>query len=131
MEKSTLKANYEKAVNDYLKAFCKKHDYEYDPDCWVGGYIGTVACIADYFVDMEDIITDIELNAPKDEFVKWYDYTTELNFFGVKGLPNFCSWVKGCPRMSKAAIEELRAAQKKVKEAKEVLERLIKEGNIS
>ena len=113
-----LKQHYENACNAYLKAFCDKHGFDYEPDCWVANDTGTIACIADYFVSMETIITDINTDAPEEEFLKWYDYCLELSSLGVSGLPNFKSWLAGCPRKSDAEFEKIRQAKKEVEEAK-------------
>lgn len=74
--KTKLKSDYEKACNAYLKAFCKKHGYDYEDAArsWVGGDVGGITECADYIVRMDDIITDIDRDAPEDEFVKYYDY---------------------------------------------------------
>ena len=71
-----LKSDYEKACNAYLQAFCEKHGYDYEDATrsWVGGDVGGITECADYIVGMDDIITDIDRDAPEDEFVKYYDY---------------------------------------------------------
>ena len=124
MNKETLKTNYKKACNGYLAAFCKKHGYDYiDAKYnWVGGDVGGIACIADYLVDMRTIIDDIQLDAPEEEFLKHYDYCLELGLLGVTELPNFRSWIAGCPRRSDAEIEELKRLHNNVEEAKKILE---------
>ena len=127
MTKEQLNKNYTKAVNDYIRSFCDKHGFEFEG--WVGNEAGTVAFCSDYCVDMQTIIDDIELDAPEDEFFKWYDYTVELGLLEVEGLPNFRSWLKGCPRKSESEIEEIRAAHERVEESKRILEKLINKDN--
>jgi len=127
MDKKVLKQNYEKACNDYLDAFCVKHGFNRFDTYWIADRVGEIADIADYTVDMSTIIDDIELDAPEEEFLAWYDYCTEMHFLGAETTPNFRSWVKGCPRKTKEEIEELRQHHQKIVETKEELERLIKE----
>jgi hypothetical protein len=127
MKKSKeLKKSYEDACNAYLKAFTDKHGYEYDPDLWVGGKAGTIICIGDYFVDMVTVITDIDMDAPEDEFLKWYDYCTEVGMLGGN-TPNFDHWLRGCPVFSKEEINKMWNTLKKIEELKEELNEQLKE----
>lgn len=107
--KEHARAMYNLGCIEYLRLFCEKHEFGYEDveDAWVGNEVGGVACVGDYFVDMGVIITDIEMDAPEDEFIKWYDYSLVANEFGLN-VPNFKSWVKGCPRTSEETIERLR-----------------------
>ena len=77
MYNSSLYKKYQKVCNAYLQTFCKKHDFYYDDSCWVANRVGEIAIIGDFFVSMETIITDIEENVHKDEFLKWYDWSLE------------------------------------------------------
>lgn len=99
----------------YLKLFCDKHDYDYEDakDSWVSNFNGTIVLCGDECVSMENIILDIELNAPEGEFHKWYWYCMDaatINEF----QPNYYSWLKGCPTID--ADELKRRVQKKLKE---------------
>ena len=99
---------YELGCDAYLQHFCNKHGYYYERDCWVGNDVGGVACIGDYFVDMVTIRTDIDQEAPEEEFIKWYDYCISAKEFGLT-MPNFRSWLSGCPRTSDETFEKFRA----------------------
>ena len=118
----TIKFNYEKACYDYVVAFCEKHNFDYTPGyIWVAGEAGTVACVSDYFFDMQTIIHDLELNAPEDELLKWYDYCMEMRDLGSKSIPNFKSWVCGCPRKSRREIERLLNMKREIDKLKHEL----------
>lgn len=125
---SSLKENYEKACNDYLKAFCEKHgfDYENAKESWVAGIVGGTCMCGDYFVQMEDLIIDVENGTKEDEFFKWYDYFCECSELGIF-RPNYGSWLKGCPRLSGQQKSLIRAAKNRLKEAERNLERIIEE----
>ena len=120
--------DYTVACNQLLRLFCDKHEYDYDPMGWVAGEPGTIASIGDYFVDMATIIADIKMEAPEDEFLKWYDYTLELGTINPTiPTPNYESWLRGCPRYSEEHIASLRRSAQRVEEAKQALEELIRE----
>ena len=124
-DKYSLKQQYWNACDAYVFAFCEKHGYNFDDARWVSDRAGGIAEVCDYFVDMATIMDDIDLDVPEEEFVRWYDYTLELRSIGVQTLPNFRSWVKGCPRMSEQDIAELRALHQNVINAEKALKEAI------
>lgn len=98
---------YTRGCTQYLALFCKKHGYStYDTE-WVCGEPGDIAIIGDYSADMRTIIDDLEMDAPEEEFIKWYDYCIEAHDLGIDS-PNFRSWVKGCPRIPEERLQRLR-----------------------
>jgi len=121
---SALKQSYELACNAYLKAFCLKHELDYEPDCWVGGYVGTICQIADYFIDMETIRTDIDMQAKEGEFIKWYDYSLRVGTLGCTGIPNFENWLRGCPIRSEEEILAMEATRRKIEELEKELKKM-------
>ena len=100
---------YRQACNQYLALFCDKHGYDLRDAEWVAGEPGDIATIGDYFVSMRTIIDDLEMDAPEEEFIRWYDYCLEANDLGIAS-PNFRSWVKGCPRIPEERLQRLRDA---------------------
>ena len=125
-----LKSDYEKARNAYLQAFCEKHGYDYEDAArsWVGGDVGGITECADYIVGMDDIITDIDRDAPEDEFVKYYDYCLRVGSIacGKISTPNYSSWLSGCPRMSEEQITRLEELQRDIRKAERELEEQIR-----
>ena len=108
MSKETAREYFVKGCNEYLRLFCEKHDYDYEEakESWVANCVGDVTCVGDIFVGMQTIITDIEMDAPEEEFVKWYDYNLVAHEFGFT-TPNFESWLRGCPRVSEDTFKKL------------------------
>lgn len=98
---------YRQACNQYLALFCDKHGYDLRDTDWVAGVMGDIATIGDYYVDMRTIIDDLEMDAPEEEFIRWYDYCSEAHDLGITS-PNFRSWVKGCPRIPEERLQRLR-----------------------
>lgn len=106
--KSKLWDEWVVICNKYLKMFCEKHDYDFDDatNSWVANFDGTVVLCGDEYVSMEDIILDIEIDAPEEEFRKWYYYCMDCEVLG-KHSPNYYSWLNGCPRMLPSDLKDL------------------------
>lgn len=128
--KELVKRKYEDACNDYLKLFCEKHGFDYDDavNSWVAGEAGGVCALGDYFVSFEDMKTDIDNDAPKDEYWLYYDYSLEAHELGFI-CPNYVNWLRGCPRLSEEQRKSLRDAKNRVYEAQKDFERILKEEN--
>lgn len=108
MSKEKAREYFVKGCNEYLRLFCEKHDFDYEEakESWVANCVGDVTCVGDIFVGMQTIIADIEMDAPEDEFIKWYDYNLVAHEFGFN-TPNFESWLRGCPRVSEETFKKL------------------------
>lgn len=126
-QKEELRKAYNKACDDYLKVWCEKHDLPIDYAEWVADEPGGVALVGDYYVDMQTILIDIDMNAPEHEWWNWYDYSAEISMVGLPDKCNFKSWLMGCPRYSDESIARIAELKKKVNEAQENLEKAIKE----
>lgn len=120
----TLKMLYNGVVEDYCVAFCKKHDFEYENDAWVGGAVGTIISIADYFIDFQDIKYDIDNDIDKSVFFQWHDYAYDMAFLGAKQI-NYPSWVKGAPRRTQEWIEEAYKRKEKISEMEQQLKEFV------
>jgi hypothetical protein len=70
-----LKKTYASTCNKYVKLFCDKQDmyFEY----WIAGFIGETAAFGDIFLQMREIIYDLESNQPKGKIVEWYWHCIE------------------------------------------------------
>jgi hypothetical protein len=94
-----LNERFESVCDEYLEAFCLKHDLYVDYD-WVGKNVGGVVTIGDYFINFDDIRLDIDQNAPEPCFFKWYDvaldYVTEHGTTeGCANYKTFLSYFMG------------------------------------
>jgi hypothetical protein len=118
MSKEKAREYFVKGCNEYLRLFCEKHDYDYEEakDSWVANCVGDVTCVGDIFVGMQTIITDIEMDAPEEEFIKWYDYNLVAHEFGFT-TPNFESWLRGCPRVSEETFKKLQGLKNDLDDA--------------
>lgn len=131
MTKEELQSAWTKVCNEYLRQFCEKHDYEFETDAWVGigkENIGTVADIADVFIDMENIRYDIDNDIDKDLFEKWYWKRLDLYECGVEHWLNYPSYCSGAPDdWTPERMKELRELHNKVIESKMQLEKYLDE----
>lgn len=118
MSKEKAREYFVKGCNEYLRLFCEKHDFDYEEakDSWVANCVGDVTCVGDIFVGMQTIITDIEMDAPEEEFLKWYGYNLVANEFGFT-TPNFDHWLRGCPRVPQESFDKLEALKKDLEDA--------------
>ena len=93
-----MKNAYEKAVNAYVEKFLECFEEEDRPYSvyWIGGHVGTIAEISDYFFDFHDIKYCVD---NKIDSQKLFDYFDEImeNHYKLESIPNFPSWIKGCP----------------------------------
>jgi hypothetical protein len=85
---------YFNSCNEILRLFCEKHEWDVDYCAWVGGIIGTITCINGFFIDTQDMISDLVDNADKDEFVRWYDFNTSNLFEGKTPHVSYNSWLR-------------------------------------
>ncbi len=83
----SLKERYSDLCNLYVEEFIKKHELTTDDD-WVGNEVGGIVTIGDCFINFDDIRLDIDKNAPKHCFFKWY-YET-LDYINEKGTTEGC-----------------------------------------
>lgn len=113
MDKEQLRQNYENACNDYLRAFCEKHEFDFEDASWVGDDVGGIALVGDLDFNMATIITDIGEEAKEKELWKWYDYCAEAGEFNL-AIPNFRAWLHGCPRTDSATFDRLRSLKQKL-----------------
>lgn len=118
MSKEKAREYFVKGCNEYLRLFCEKHDFDYEEakESWVANCVGDVTCVGDIFVGMQTIITDIEMDAPEEEFIKWYDYNLVAHEFGFT-TPNFDHWLRGCPRVSDEAFKKLQGLKNDLNDA--------------
>lgn len=118
MSKEKAREYFVKGCNEYLRLFCEKHDFDYEEakESWVANCVGDVTCVGDIFVGMQTIITDIEMDAHKEEFIKWYDYNLVAHEFGFT-TPNFESWLRGCPRVSEETFKKLQGLKNDLDDA--------------
>lgn len=109
----TLKQEYEHICNRYLVGFANKYDLSLEPDAWVGGEVGTVAYVSDYYFGFDDIRRCVDEDVEWKDIIEWYDYTTEAVPLGFNNI-NLKSWIMGAPRASKDEIERIKSIRNEI-----------------
>ena len=120
----SLKSNYENACNAYLVEFCKKHEFDVRDAEWVD--IGGVANICDYYVSLVDMMIDIEKDAPRGEYWRYYDYALRCSMLGVVHC-NYNNWLRGAPVKSEEQLREIERLKDVAIKAEEALKNAIRE----
>lgn len=124
--RNELKLNFQQVVHDYMLEWCKKHEYFYEPDTWVGDDVGGICAIGDLFVNFDDVRFDIDNDIPEPLFEEWYWYRLEISELGCERDVNLKSYSMGCRPYTEEQFENIRQAKKNVQKAQEILEDLIK-----
>jgi len=76
--------NYENAVENIAKKICRIFDCEYDKADWTGSRIGDIFSVGDMFINTDDMITILKMNATRQEYVAYYDAITEGKKINLK-----------------------------------------------
>ena len=74
---------------------------------------------------MADMLTDIDRDAPEEEYIKYYDYCMRVGGIcdGKLNTPNYDSWLRGCPRMDEEQIARLEEFQSGIRDAEALLKK--------
>ncbi|WQJ53523.1 MAG: hypothetical protein [Wendovervirus sonii] len=96
-----LKENWKNICNEYVQAFADKHEYDIEYELkndylWVGNDPGTIACIGDMFIGIDEIRYDIDYDVPENYFEEWYWKHLEA-YENKQTYMNYESFCKGCP----------------------------------
>ena len=126
--KQALKQTWEKVCNTYLQEFCRRHGYSYEPDMWVADNPGTIACVCDMFVSMEDIRYDVDNLIDTGCFEAWYWKSVDVYSLTKQKYMNYSSFCQGAPdQWTEERLNSIREAQKRVFEAQENFEKVLAE----
>ena len=124
-----LKKQWCDICNEYVRLFIEKHELEskYYEDYWIANDPGTIICISDMYISMDDIRYDIDNDIPKEKFEEWYWTSVDRAENGLQYL-NYPAFCKGAPDPIPAdRLEEIKKLKKKVEQARRALEESIKD----
>ena len=98
-ETQTILGDFNLSADRLANHFCKKHDlYELDgkDTYWVADDRGGILAAADYFINLSDLILDLEADAPKGVWEAWYSAQ-----FDGGDTCNYKHWLMGYPDRNK------------------------------
>lgn len=73
-----MKKELEKILKQYIELFCEKQDMRFE-FAVLGDYLDVICFDYDMFINMSDIIYDIENKVPKGVIKEWYYYTLDTD----------------------------------------------------
>ena len=91
----TLKDQFETIVKRYVASFCWKHDLDIENYSWVGGRVGEVLEVSDFYFGFDDIRMDIDKELTERTIFDWYYATLEHANCPEHVNINLDSWVMG------------------------------------
>ena len=90
---------------------------------WVANNPGTIICINDMFVSMEDIRFDVDNNIDIDCFDSWYWKSIDVYELTGQKYMNYPSFCIGAPDIyTEEKLKSIREAKVNVEKAKEALQ---------
>lgn len=128
MNENKLKYDFEKICNEYVKIFCEKHNFCYDDGnyIWVGGSIGEIANIGDFYIDFSVIRYDIDNDIEQSMFEKWYWKSLDVYQITGENYLSYEAFCKGAPdRWTPENLNKIKQLKEDVENAKQILEKEI------
>lgn len=117
--KKELREQWEKACNAYLTELLRTWELDEYYGSWVGDEVGGLYDYeAELTINMTDIIYCVEHDVTEEQYREWQDYCVEAAEFGFP-LPNFKSWMMGCPRTDADTFKHLRDLKERLNKAVE------------
>ncbi len=115
MDKAKLKANYEKACNDYVAALLTLWECDSYYGYWIGKEVGGVYDYGygTFTIGIDDIRYCVDNDVAKEQYYEFQEYLTKCSEYNLPMI-NLDSWIKGAPRYD---FTKLDAAKKALDEA--------------
>ena len=126
-----LKKEFEEIAVCYFKLLCAQWELYCDYGSWYGGEIGSLLDYGDGYItiDYDDMRYCVENEVSIEEYLDWQHYI-HFCYEYKQDAPNFKSWHKGCPRISKETRERLYKLKAEFEQAcKEASNSIIDYGN--
>ena len=73
-----MKEKLENILKEYIRLFCKKQDLEFD-FAVLDDYLDVICFDYETFINMSDIVYDIDNKIPKGVIKDWYYYTLDTD----------------------------------------------------
>lgn len=106
-----LRANLEKAVKDYEKAFLDRMELDGYYGHWVSDDVtGVYYHESELTVSLSDMVLCVDCNISRKDFMEWYDYNSWALDMGVStvSLRSWSMGYRGVPIDDRNALSQLR-----------------------
>ena len=127
-----LKKSYSDALNKYLDVFCRM--YGFDSQCakWDEQYESPIVTIGEYCLSAPTVISCVNKNIPKSQFVSWYTYIIEVMQIDER-LPttSVIKFIKGENVLTDEYMGRMRIAKQRLENAETVFDRSIAESSFT
>jgi hypothetical protein len=116
--KAQLKEDWKQACNGFLVELLRMWELDGHYGYWIGNEEGSLYDYGDgmFTINMDDIIYCVLGDITSEQYIEWQEYVCEAAEFGFD-TPNLRSWIRGCPRTSKATFDTLRMMKQGLQEA--------------
>ena len=118
INKVALKQSFEKTAIGYSKLLCANWELDEEYGYWIGDEIGGLYDFADGYVTItyDDMRFCVENDVSLEEYNDWQNYCLFCHDY-KQTMPNFKSWHRGCPHISKEARELLKKLKAEFEQA--------------
>lgn len=118
INKAALKRTFEETAIGYLKLLCTDWELDEEYGYWIGDEIGGLYDLADGYVTItyDDMRFCVENDVSLEEYNDWQNYCLFCHEY-KQTIPNFKSWHRGCPRISKETRELLKKLKAEFEQA--------------
>lgn len=127
--KRNLRQAYEKACNGYLAELLRMWELDKFYAYWANEEVGGLldyGC-GEFSMNMDNIIFCVENDIEEEEYREWLEYCVFAHEYD-QTIPNFPSWHKGCPRLTKEQQEKLIALKKNLNDCIDEYKESVKNG---
>lgn len=132
--KDQLQVRWKLICDDYLKCFCERHGYRYEPYMWIGDDPGTIIEVNDMVINFNDIRYDVDNNVDPEMFEKWYWKDLDVYQLLGKKFINYPSFCKGAPEpITDEQLQKAHKLYKTINDTKNEFKKYVEElgGNIN
>lgn len=123
----SLKEKYEAICNEYYRAFCEKHSFNYLVEEWLNDEPGILAEIDNRMITFSEIKYDIDNSISKELFMDWLLLSETIVSLDLPKSISFKSFCEGKPiPYSKEELAKARKAHEALTNAKLEYNKLIR-----
>ena len=121
-----LKEDYARIADDYMCAWCLKHEYDYDAISRMDDDY-RVCEAGDIYLSLDDVRYDINNNLPENVFEDYYWYASDVAMYAPDISITLPQYNAGYRPFTRIELEKLKDAHERLMQAKDEYETLLDE----